>query len=199
MKVRLAGALVFLALFSALWFLPRALHAAESPRVISTQSDFDAVMAETRRLLAAYFGISYKLPVQGFLVTGTKLDELYAGAYRGAQVGLYRYKGSGHEIYVMKEMDRDKTIATAAHELTHAWQVEACPSDQDLVVREGFARWVEYKILEKTGAYAEARSLAEHADPVYGVGFKKMLEWEDAWGERELPRKVQTMKSLSGQ
>jgi hypothetical protein len=166
-------------------------------KVISTQADLDAVMVQVRQLLIAQFALTLRLPVKGTLVSGAKLDELYGGAYRGAQIGLYRNKGTYHEIYIMIDMGKDNCLATLSHEMTHAWQMESCPANQDILVKEGFARWVEYKTLLKTGAYIPAQNLREQADPVYGVGFKKMLELEDKLGEMGLVQKVKTMRTLN--
>ncbi len=150
-----------------------------------------------QKLLLSNFAIALKLPVTGLLVPAKKLDELYSGAYRGAEVGFYHFVNGRHEMYVMQDMDRDDCIGTTAHELVHAWQTECCPIDQDIVVKEGFARWVQYKLFDKTGAYVRAQSIKEAADPVYGVGFKKMLEWEDQLGEVGVVLKVRKVKKLS--
>ena len=170
--------------------------AQDAYKVISTQEDFEPVIESARQLLKTYYAIVLRLPVKGSLVTGAELDALYGGAYRGAEVGLYRYRSSLHEIYVMKDMSKDECTATTCHELVHAWQKENCPADQDILVSEGLARWIEYKILDKTGAYTLARGLFEHADPVYGVGFKTMLEWEDKLGEMGVVLKAKRVKTL---
>lgn len=172
---------------------------AQNPdiKIIQTQQDFEALIPEARQLLMVNFAIAVRLPVKATLASAQELDRLYSGVYRGAQTGFYHFAGDHHEIYMMTDMDRDDCLATTCHELVHAWQTEMCPRDQDVVVREGFARWVEYKILDKTGAYYRARNLAETADPVYGVGFKKMQEWEDQLGEMGVVIKVRKIKNLS--
>jgi hypothetical protein len=172
---------------------------AQNPaiKIIQTQQDFEALITEARQLLLVNFAIAVKLPVKGTLVSAQELDKLYSGVYRGAQTGFYHFAGDHHEIYMMTDMDRDECLATTCHEMVHAWQTEMCPRDQDVVVREGFARWVEYKMLDKIGAYYRARNLAETADPVYGVGFKKMQELEDKLGEMGVVLKVRQIKKLS--
>jgi hypothetical protein len=166
-------------------------------KVISTQADLDAITIQVRQLLITQFSMTFRLAVKGTLVSGARLDELYGGVYRGAQIGLYKNQGTYHEIYIMIDMNKDSCLATLTHEMTHAWQAENCPAHQDILVKEGFARWVEYKTLQKTGAYIPAQNLREHADPVYGVGFKKMLELEDKLGEQALVQKVKTMKAIN--
>jgi len=166
-------------------------------KIISTQADLNTIIAQVRGLLLANFGITFKLPIRSALVTGAKLDELYKGAYRGAEIGLYRNSGNCHDIFIMTDMSRDSVIGTVAHEMTHAWQTDFCPADQNLVLKEGFATWVTYKMMQKIGAYAYAQNIMEHADPVYGVGFKKILEWEDSLGERGVVEKVKKARSLA--
>lgn len=177
---------------------PGPVSAEDDPyKIITSQSDLNSIIAQVRGLLLANFSITFKLPVRSSLVSAAKLDELYRGAYRGAEIGLYHYAGNCHDIYIMTDMSRDSVTGTVAHEMTHAWQTDFCPADQDLVLKEGFANWVTYKIMQKIGAFTYAQNILEHADPVYGVGFKKMLEWEDALGERGVVEKVKKARSLA--
>ncbi len=195
----LAGVLLVFSLMSVRFIgSPGPASAEEDPyKVINTQSDLNAIIAQVRGLLIASFSITFKLPVRGTIVSGAKLDELYQGAYRGAEIGLYRNSGNCHDIFIMADMGRDSVIGTVAHEMTHAWQSDFCPADQDIVLKEGFANWIAYKILQKIGAFTYAQNILEHADPVYGVGFKKMLEWEDSLGERGVVEKVKKARSLA--
>jgi aminopeptidase N len=39
-------------------------------------------------------------------------------------------------------------IRVTAHEYAHAWQGENCPLLDDPLLREGFAEWVAYRVLE---------------------------------------------------
>jgi len=177
---------------------PGPASAQDDPyKIIATQADLDSIVAQVRGLLLANFSITFKLPVRSALVSAAKLDELYKGAYRGAEIGLYHFAGNCHDIFIMTDMSRDSVTGTVAHEMTHAWQTDFCPADQDLVLKEGFANWIAYKIMQKIGAFTYAQNILEHADPVYGVGFKKMLEWEDALGERGLVEKVKKARSLA--
>lgn len=191
----------FIAALFALSILinPKQAQTATDPyKIISSENDFNDVMNQAKQVLLSGFGISLKYPVSGFLVTGKKLDEIYAGEYRGAETGLYLYRNGRHEVFIMKDMSFDNCIGTTSHELVHAWQLENCPVNQDRIVKEGFANWVEYKVYQKMGAFTFARSMIEQADPVYGVGMKKMLEWEDKWGDFGLVQKIRSIKTLSG-
>ena len=166
-------------------------------KIIKTDSDLNAIYGEAKQILLTNFGIVIRLPIKTQVVTGKKLDEFYHGKYRGAEIGLYRYGASGHEIYIMVDQEKDEALATLIHEMTHAWQTESCPANQDIIVKEGFARWVEYKSLDKIGAYVLANRIKQQADPVYGVGFKKMLEWEDKVGEKQLPIKIRKVLTIN--
>lgn len=168
-------------------------------KVISSQQELEQTAVQVRQMLISEFGIAVRLPMTVKLVTGQEMDNLYNGAYRGAEIGLYRRVPSGHEIYIMKDMNEDEVTGTLAHEMTHAWQAEACVPSQDIVVKEGFASWIEYKIYDKIGAYTYSNGIKAKADPVYGVGIKKMLEWEDKVGARALPVKIRSIVSISSE
>lgn len=185
----------FIAVFVFALFCSHAV--AAEYKIIKNDADLNAIYSEAQQILLKNFGMALRLPVKMQVVTAKKLDELYSGKYRGAEIGLYRYGNSGHEIYIMSDQEKDSALATLIHEMTHAWQTEACPRNQDIVVKEGFARWIEYKSLDKIGAYVLANSIKQHADPVYGVGFKKMLEWEDKVGEKQLPIKIRKVITIN--
>lgn len=190
--------LIMLVTIALLAGVPGPASAQDDPyKIITTQADLDSIVAQVRGLLLSNFSITFKLPVRSALVSAAKLDELYREAYRGAEIGLYHFAGNCHDIFIMTDMSRDSVTGTVAHEMTHAWQTDFCPADQDLVLKEGFANWIAYKIMQKIGAFTYAQNILEHADPVYGVGFKKILEWEDALGERGVVEKVKKARSLA--
>jgi len=179
-------------------FLPApSVRAQDDPyRVIATQGDLDRVASTVQRLLASLFSMTLRTPVSFYLVSGQKLDELYAGEYRGAQIGLYRHKGLTHEIYIIDGKNNDIVTGVVAHEMTHAWQNENCIPGQHRVLSEGFASWIQYKVYQKIGAYVMSQRMLETADPVYGVGFKRMLEWEDTLGERGVIQKAKKARTI---
>ncbi len=187
----------FLALVLMVIPLASGVQAQDDPyKVIATQGDLDQVASTVQRLLSSFFSMTFRVPVRFLLVSGKKLDELYAGEYRGAQIGLYRRKGADHEIYMIEGKNKDIATGVTAHELTHAWQNENCVPGQSRVLVEGFASWIQYKVYQKTGAYILSQRMLETADPVYGVGFKRMLEWEDKLGERAVIQKAQKARTI---
>jgi aminopeptidase N len=125
------------------------------------------------------------------------MDKLFSGSpYHGAEIGLY-LPGAEHNVYVMNDWGQDICSGVMAHEYTHAWQNEKCPANQELAIREGFAVWIQYKYLDKIGAGATARPLLEYEDPVYGVGIKTMLAWEDKVGAKKMVDLVQHVSKIS--
>lgn len=145
-------------------------------------------MREVLSTMQSRFNLRLTRQVEMHLVEAEVMDKMISQSpYKGAQVGLYTGVKSGkHQVYVMKGWGRDQCAGIVAHELTHAWQQENAPYDQDLVLKEGFAMWVEYKYFDVTGAFAYAQRIRETADPVYGVGFFAVIETEDAVGANQV-------------
>ncbi len=170
---------------------------ANGYEVISSDEQLQKLVPKITGMLLSDFGIALRNPVSIKLAEGKKLDEMYGGRYRGAEIGLYRRTAAGHEIFIMKDMNQDEVSGTLAHELVHAWQAEACVPNQTATVKEGFASWVQFKILDSIGAYTLANSVKNQADPIYGVGMRRMLEWEEKLGEKQLVVKIRSVVDVS--
>lgn len=156
----------------------------EAARLITAQKDADALLSKIEDFVHGRFGMSVKSPVKVIIATGEQLDSMYTGAYKGAESGLYKINGGVHCLYILTGMNKDAFMGCVAHEYTHAWQWENAPNNQDSILKEGFAKWIEYKYYQSAGAYTEANRVMALADPVYGVGFKLMLNVEDKRGEK---------------
>jgi len=103
---------------------------------------------------------------------------------------LGRYNGSEHLIE-LKQMSEREIIGTIAHELAHAWEYFGDDGGADLnvlaakeptewshVFIEGFAQWLEFRVLDHYGFRDELEEIANrYADP-YGVGFRLFFELE---------------------
>jgi hypothetical protein len=87
--------------------------------------------------------------------------------------GLYLRDAAGRtSIHLLADLCAARTTAVLAHELAHAWQAENCPEAQGRRVREGFAEWVAWKVLEGSpGADAEREIIAGRTDE-YGQGYR---------------------------
>lgn len=133
------------------------------------------------------FGMTLSDPIDLYLVTGQELDSLYGGPYRGNESGLYNYEDGRHKLYILVDLEKDEFVGLVNHELTHGWQAENC-SSQCLVIKEGFAIWIEYKTFRWLGAHYYANNINAYiADPIYGVGYRFVQRLEDKYGEKKLP------------
>lgn len=138
----------------------------------SDQADFQCVtdivkgkrvLTEARSLLADDFHIRIREPV---------LLELFSTKYwspaslryvmRGA-VGSYQPHPMGryntHSIHVLNGLKRSRFKAIVAHEMVHAYEREARILATNRSLREGFARWIEYKVLQREGEQRECQKL----------------------------------------
>jgi len=148
---------------------------------VETKEQLNEVFLQVKTI-AESLGLSLKFPIEAVLVSEQKLDELYKGPYRGMEVGLHTMKNGNHSIMIMQGEDRDMTGGILAHEYGHAWEMENCSPAMNQVFREGFAEWLKYKYYDQVGAYRLMEEMREVQDPVYGEGFKRVLEWEDKYG-----------------
>ena len=177
-------------------YLDTVKNNANNLRIIATHSDAQPVFSEAVTSLDKYLQLRLNTLPQFKLVTSNELDNLAKGLERRLHIGLYRWNGS-HNVFIMSDLNRDKFFGVAVHELTHAWQMENAPRDQDLVIREGFASWVAYKILQMDGALIAASDIHDMADPVYGVGFKLMLDLEKTLGEKGVIERMKAMRRVN--
>lgn len=151
----------------------------EATKLITTYEQTKELLPGAKDFLLNRFGISVKGPVKIIIASGEQLDSMYTGAYKGAESGLYKIRDGVHCLYILTGLNKDAFMGCVAHEYTHAWQRENAPRNQDDVLREGFAKWIEYKYYQSVGAYTDANRVIALADPVYGVGFKLMIAVED--------------------
>jgi hypothetical protein len=87
--------------------------------------------------------------------------------------GLYVRDGEAPpSIHVIAPLPRARLCAVLAHEIAHAWQAERCPEEQGARVREGFAEWVSWKLLEGIEGGDGERHAIESRTDVYGDGFR---------------------------
>lgn len=142
-------------------------------------------------------GIRVKGKIQFHFVDSPALDAVWEGPrYVGVEPGMYKYKDGIHHIYILKNIDSDTFLGICGHEYAHAWQAENCPSGQDKILREGFARWCEIKTLEADGAYLLARKYRLSADWNYRAGYTILLRYEDKNGQQAVIDMVKTVKDI---
>lgn len=175
------------------------LGAANPYEKIEKQAQAEALLNDVQANMASKFKLRLTKPVQIYLVTPQEMDKMMSKSpYKGAEVGIYTGIENGkHQVYVMNGWNRDVCSGITAHELTHAWQEENAPADQAQTVKEGFAMWVEYKFYDMIGAYTAADEMRQTADPVYGVGFFRVLEVEDVVGTAKVADTMRTASQLN--
>jgi hypothetical protein len=122
------------------------------------------------------------------LLDKSALLHLDAGS-RGRCFGLFLREGNHRAIFVEEGLPQIVLLEVLAHEYAHAWQSEHCPSDLPLLVQEGFAEWVSYKLLQKWGCRKRLARMLRR-DDIYGRGLRKMLAWERDCGTQSVLRRV---------
>lgn len=89
-------------------------------------------------------------------------------------------------MYIRKGLAEDIFRGVVAHEFAHAWQTEHAPRNLCKELSEGFARWVQWKVLYELYADFAAELLEESEQEFYGPGLRKALQWEKILGEEGL-------------
>jgi len=109
-------------------------------------------------------------------------------------LGVYARRGMRRGIYVQTGLPRMLFLQVAAHEFAHAWQGENCPLLRNVLMHEGFAEWVAYRVLGHYG-YTRGRERMLARTDLYGQGLKWALDLEagqGSFGVMELCRKAAT-------
>jgi hypothetical protein len=92
-------------------------------------------------------------------------------------LGVYVRDGRTRTIYIENGLPKILMIQVAAHEWAHVWQMENCPLVRDVLVVEGFAEWVAYKVLQARQAVKKMALMTARTD-LYGEGLRQMLARE---------------------
>jgi len=157
----------------------------------------DDLLSKAQNFLASKFNMTFRYPIRVSFVAGVELDKILGDSpYKGGEVGLYKFTGGVNQVYLLKDYNYDLTYGCLCHELTHAWQKENCPN-QSLTLKEGLAKWIEYKALYYDRAYTYANQINQYlADPVYGVGYRFIQKLEDKYGEAKVLSVVKGLKDI---
>jgi aminopeptidase N len=76
-------------------------------------------------------------------------------------------------------------LQVAAHEYAHAWQGENCPLLNNVLVHEGFAEWLAYRVLEYYH-YSQGQQRMLQRTDLYGNGLRWALDLEARVGSAGL-------------
>jgi hypothetical protein len=85
-------------------------------------------------------------------------------------------------IDLVSPLTEGRARAILAHEIAHAWQAENCPEEQGHRVREGFAEWVSWKVIEGIPDCERERVKIFARTDEYGKGFRLFRDLEERWG-----------------
>jgi hypothetical protein len=144
-----------------------------------------ALYERVRRTTHEVLGLTVGIPPHFHLVNHDQLlalaDRHSASALendaRQRCFGLYLRDRRLRAIYVEYGLPQIVFCEVVAHEYAHAWQGENSPLLNDARVREGFAEWVAYKVLEYWGCTRRLAHFRQRTD-LYGQGLQMMLRWE---------------------
>lgn len=161
----------------------RVLCARCSQTAINDPFTANEVFHQVIDALDRSLGLRLNLRPQLMLVDRARLMELarVAAQENGHDtervLGLFMRQGRKRFIYLQEHLPRILMIQIVAHEFAHAWQGEQAPLLQDNVLREGFAEWVAYHMLQELGAQKKAAQMLQRQDS-YGQGLRELLELE---------------------
>ena len=159
----------------------------------------NAVYDRVRRTLHEVLGLTVAVPTHFHLVNHDQLMAL-ADRHTPASLendarhrcfGLFLREGHLRAIYAEYGLPQIVFCEVLAHEYAHVWQGEHCPLLTDVRVREGFAEWVAFKMLEYWGCTRRLAHFRRRTD-LYGQGLQLMLEWERAGGAQAVLERVQS-------
>jgi hypothetical protein len=149
------------------------------------QDDYHAIYREVTARARDLLGLKIeRLPELVIEQDGAALAMRGLDAAPGADVcGLYLRDESGRStIHLLSHLSVVRTTAVLAHELAHAWQAENCSPHQGRRLREGFAEWAAWKLLEGVpGSDAERDVIAGRTDE-YGQGYRMFAGIEETHG-----------------
>ncbi|SYZ72635.1 hypothetical protein TRIP_C20750 [Candidatus Zixiibacteriota bacterium] len=149
----------------------------------------ERIISETADKLAAY-GIKIDVDkIKLKLVDSRQMGKINTDMGDKAQ-GTTRFEQSSYyfglfkerrlTIYILNGMPREEFIATAAHELMHAWLYQNAPLKMDAMLTEGscsFASWLVLQEDQTPEAEHLRKKLYNETMPVYGEGLRRVMDW----------------------
>jgi len=141
------------------------------------------LQSEVEEYLTEKFNLKLEQPVFLEFYSGEQLSikgllmEL-SGTQGGYHFEKFGASGQFHTIFMRKGLPRNKFKSILAHEVAHAFLREKTLVPTDRYLREGFARWIEYKILLDMGETEEAEKLKNIKNWKHGKAIEKVLKLE---------------------
>jgi len=179
------------------WYIPAGLSTSgQTPvpssggkqdlQVVSTPEQCLAVLHEAAYALDKHFGMRITaLPVELEYVPGGMAVIQQAGG----QAGRVLYEPDCYLMTIVGDLPREHIYRVALHELAHCWMQETphrINFKERVVENEGFATWIEVKVLLKEGYHPLVRQVLTDMDgraAKYSQGFYGMADMEEQYGE----------------
>jgi hypothetical protein len=125
------------------------------------------------------------------------LDEMAQGLTRFEQMSAYfgLVKERRIKIYILDGLPLREFVATAAHELMHAWLYTNGPADMDKMLVEGscnYAAWLALMDDDSPEAEHIRKRMIAEALPTYGEGFRKVKSWVE---NNDIPTWLEYLKN----
>jgi hypothetical protein len=140
------------------------------------------VSREVKSFLSGKYGVNVKYPVVLELFSGQDWDIPSMRFRLAGTIGRYQMNLMGenriHCIHILAGLGVPKFKSIFAHEYMHAFQRETGIFQRNRGLREGLARWMEYKVLVSEDASNEAGKLLRIKSWSHGGGLKRILEME---------------------
>jgi len=155
------------------------------------------LLDQVRIYLAGRFQMVLRDPLVLSLFTENELNWSSLLYQMNGTLGRYHstsLKGQRvHCAYVLKGLTKSRFKSILAHEYTHAFTRERGMLRNNKLLREGLARWIEYKVLLREGEDQEARRISQSTQWIYGKGLRRILELEERVGEARVLENLRAM------
>jgi hypothetical protein len=153
-------------------------------RLLTDREKYDGVYGRVVARARDVLGLHLERVPELVVESSASLEERSNPILQPARVcGLYARDGLGRAtIHVLSHLPETRVTAVLAHELAHAWQAENCPDDQGQRIREGFAEWVAWRLLEGVEGCGPERDIIAARTDDYGLGFRTFSALEQRQG-----------------
>ncbi len=160
-----------------------------SNTVVKSKTEVEEILQRIINNMDAFFGATIDVPVDIKIVEERKLKKKIGvplGQVDDQSIlilGVAVNKKGKYSVILENGAPRISLIATFVHELTHIWQYthwdnqknfKKCSKNNELLIYEGMAKWVEIQYLYLIGETNVARreeAITRSRDDEYGKGF----------------------------
>jgi hypothetical protein len=153
--------------------------------LVTSRLDFDKMFADTVLRMEQLLGLKLQRVPGLQIVAAASIDpeRVAHDVPRNELGGVFtRESGGSTMIDLVAPLTEARARAILAHEVAHAWQSENCPENQGLRIREGFAEWVSWKVIQGLpDCDRECAKILARSDD-YGQGFRIFRGLEERHG-----------------